>query len=113
MNPGEVNAYAKTTSSPTAHQNTLSSLIGKKTSIHSAGDLSQIIIEQLKAGRPCIARTRYYTYSHYIGILAISEDGNQVYVSDTGGEYPGRGRDGWQPISFLQRIDWEVITIDE
>lgn len=113
MNPGEVNAYAKTTSSPTAHQNTLSSLIGKETSIHSAGDLSQIIIEQLKAGRPCIARTRYYSFSHYIGILAISEDGNQVYVSDTGGEYPGRGRDGWQPISFLQRIDWEVITIDE
>ncbi len=113
MNPGEVNAYAKTTGSPTCHNETLASLIGKKTSYHESGDLAQIIIEQLQSGRPCIARTSYYSDSHYVCILAISEDGNQVYVSDTGAEYTGRDRDGWQPISFLQRINRSVLTIDE
>lgn len=113
MGPGEVNAYAKTTSTPTCHNITISGILGKQTSSHTSGDFSQIIIDQLNSGRPCMARTSYYSASHYIDFLAISDDGNEVYVSDPGGDYPGSDRNGWQPISFLQRVNMEVITIDE
>lgn len=113
MTPGDVNEYAKSTTTPTCHDITLQSLLGKKVSHHMSGNFPLIIQEQLKSGKPCMVRSSFYSSSHYFCILAISEDGTQVYVSDVGGEYVGQGRDGWQPVSFLSRINLEVFTVDE
>lgn len=110
--PKEVNDYAKSTSTPTCHDRTLGALLGKHVTHHMSGNFSEIIIQQLNSGKPCMVRSRAYSSSHYFCILAISEDGTQIYVSDVGGDYPGQGRDGWQPISFLSRI-CEVFAIDD
>lgn len=112
MTPKEVNDYAKSTSTPTCHDLTLGALLGKHVTHHASGNLSEVIIQQLNSGKPCMVRSSAYSSSHYFCILAISEDGTQVYVSDVGGEYPGQDRDGWQPISFLSRIS-EVFSIDD
>ena len=52
-----------------------------------------------------MVHTTYYSSGHFLCVLAISDDGSQVYVSDVGGYYEGRNRNGWQPISFLGRFD--------
>lgn len=114
MTPGDVNEYAK--SNPpyeSCHGVTLSNLLGKNVTYHSSGNFKQMIIDQLKAGKPCLVRTSAYSSSHYICILAISDDGTQVYVSDVGGIYPTSDRNGWQPLSFLDRINMEIYTIDD
>lgn len=114
MTPGEVNNYAKSNSPyESCHGVTLSNLLGKNVTYHNSGDFKKMIIEQLNAGKPCLVRTSAYSSSHYICILAISDDGTQVYVSDVGGNYPGQGRNGWQPLSFLDRINMEIYTIDD
>lgn len=113
MDPGDVNEYAKGTATPTCHNITLSSLLGKDVQMYTSGDFKQIMLGELKSGRPVMVRTNYYSSSHYFCILAISEDGNQVYVSDVGGDYPGQDRNGWQPVSFLDRINMELYTVSE
>lgn len=114
VTPGDVNDFAK--SNPpyeSCHGITLSNLLGKNVTYHNSGNFKEMIIEQLKAGKPCLVRTSAYSSSHYICILAISDDGTQVYVSDVGGDYPGRNRNGWQPLDFLDRINMEIYTIDD
>ena len=114
MSPGDVNKFAKSKSGrETVHSETLSEILGKKVTKKESGNFQEMILEQLKAGKPCMVRSRYYTRSHYFCILAISEDGQSVYVSDVGGFYANSDRNGWQPLSFLKRVDWEVFIIED
>lgn len=113
MSPGDVNAFCKTSGNGSNHALNLSAILGKSVTNHNEGDFKQMIIDQLSAGKPCMVRSSYYSYSHYFCILAISEDGQQVYVSDVGGNYVGQDRNGWQPISFLDRVNLQVFTIDD
>ncbi len=112
MTPKEVNDYAKSTSTPTCHDITLGTLLGKHVTNHTSGNITELILQQLNSGKPCMVWSNSYSSSHYFCILAISEDGTQVYVSDVGGDYEGQGRDGWQPVSILNRAK-NVFTIDE
>ena len=114
MSPGDVNKFAKARSGrEKVHSETLSEILGKKVTKKESGNFQEMILEQLKAGKPCMVRSRYYTSSHYFCILAISEDGQSVYVSDVGGFYANSDRNGWQPLSFLKRVDWEVFIIED
>ena len=67
-------------------------------------NINENIINQLKAGKPVMVHTKYYG-GHFFCILAISDDGSQVYVSDVGGYYVGEDRNGWKSLSFLNRFD--------
>ena len=82
----------------------LSQYIGKSCNWQYS-NINENIINQLKAGKPTMVHTTYYSSGHFLCVLAISDDGSQVYVSDVGGYYEGRNRNGWQPISFLGRFD--------
>lgn len=82
----------------------LSHYIGKSCNWQYS-NINENIINQLKAGKPTMVHTTYYSSGHFLCVLAISDDGSQVYVSDVGGYYEGRNRNGWQPISFLGRFD--------
>ena len=81
----------------------------------SRSDMRLGIINQLKEGKPVIVHVpkndgKYYTdEGHYFVILAISEDGQQFYVSDPGGYSASKGRDGWNNISeVLEHVDQYV-----
>lgn len=65
-------------------------------------NVQQNIVNQLKSGKPCMVETGAYSTMHFLTVLAISEDGQQVYISDVGSS--STARNGWKPISFLDRF---------
>lgn len=110
--PGEMSTYIKEKyGSSYSLVKTLSDILGVDTS-YVTSNVKQGILNQLREGNACLVHVPansigpWTTASgHYFVILAISEDGTQVYVSDVGGYYTGKGRNGWVSTSKLGIID--------
>ena len=77
------------------------------TSNYEYSNIKEGAINQLKNGKPVIVHVpansgRWNTDSgHFFTLLSISEDGSQIYVSDPGGYYVGKGRNGWISIDTI------------
>ena len=79
---------------------------------HVITDIRNGVINQLREGKPVIVHVpansgKYSTSAeHFFVLLSISEDGQQFYVSDPGGNYVSSGRNGWNSINVvLEYVD--------
>lgn len=87
---------------------------GKSCQWQNGGNLEETILNQLKAGKPCMVHTYVnHPAGHFLTVLAYNEDTNEVYVSDVGGWYDNdSSRNGWQPVSKLSEYDQCMIIGD-
>ncbi|CDA31005.1 beta-N-acetylhexosaminidase [Clostridium sp. CAG:492] len=81
--------------------------IGKSCEWQTTGDIQHAIINQLKAGKPCMVHTTVnYPDGHFLTVLAYNEETQEVYVSNVGGWYDDDPtRNGWQPVEKLSEYD--------
>ena len=81
--------------------------IGKSCEWQTNGDIQHAIINQLKAGKPCMVHTTVnYPRGHFLTVLAYNEETQEVYVSNVGGWYDDDPtRNGWQPVEKLSEYD--------
>lgn len=109
IDPHGVVEYYNAHGITTDHAGGLSAIIGKNCE-WTYSNAPQAIINQLKSGKPCMVH-RSYPSGHFLTVLAISEDGTKVYVSDVGG-LNGRYKTGWLDISYLNNFDRCMIIND-